>query len=179
MDLDEHLDADVIGQRMQLDQFDGAERRCDEQHTIGAHQAGVAHIVSADREVFAQHRQRHCCACGLQVGNRAGEELFVSEHRQRCCTTSGIGLGKQRRIEIDVERTLRRRASFDLADHGEFSARHRGAQRPRETAHRSALRCLFDQRLNGALIERGNFAMTNQYSIEIRSHVRADVSGCC
>ena len=56
VDLDEHVEADLAGQLMEVGELGVVERGGDQQHAVGAHDAGVAHVAGIDREVLAQHR---------------------------------------------------------------------------------------------------------------------------
>ena len=56
VDLDEHVEADLAGQLMEVGELGVVERGGDQQHAIGAHEAGVAHVAGVDGEVLAQHR---------------------------------------------------------------------------------------------------------------------------
>ena len=58
VDLDEHVEAELDGELVELDQLAPVERGGDQQHGVGAHQPGVGDVVGGDREVLAQHRQR-------------------------------------------------------------------------------------------------------------------------
>ena len=58
VDLDEHVEAELDGELVELDQLEAVERGGDQQHGVGAHQPGVGDVVRGDREVLAQHGQR-------------------------------------------------------------------------------------------------------------------------
>ena len=58
MDLDQNVESDLGSQAVQIGEFLGAEGSSDQQHTIGAHQAGIEYVTSIDGEILAQHRNR-------------------------------------------------------------------------------------------------------------------------
>jgi hypothetical protein len=45
VDLNEHLEADCVAGSRERPQLVPIERRGDQQHTVGAHQPGVEHVV--------------------------------------------------------------------------------------------------------------------------------------
>ena len=49
VDLDEHVEADLDGERVELDQLGRLERGGDQQHAVGAHQPGVDDVVQRRR----------------------------------------------------------------------------------------------------------------------------------
>ena len=63
VDLDERVEPELGGQRRgsRASSLVG-ERGGDEQHRVGAHQAGVADVGAGDGEVLAQHGQRRLAA---------------------------------------------------------------------------------------------------------------------
>lgn len=58
VNLDQGIEADAPGEIQERHKFALIKCSGDEQYAIGAHEAGIAHIMSADREVLAQYRQR-------------------------------------------------------------------------------------------------------------------------
>ena len=59
------------------------ERGDDQQHGVGAHQPGVAHVVRRDGEVLAQHRQpAHGPGRGESAGEPPKNSPSVSTDRQ-------------------------------------------------------------------------------------------------
>ncbi len=126
VDLDEHVEAELDGERVELDQLDALEGGGDQQHGVGAHQPGVDDVERRHREVLAQHRQRRRGPGCLEVGRRAAEELLVGEHRQARRAAGGVLGGDAGRVEVGVEGALRRGAALDLGDHRQPRCSARG-----------------------------------------------------
>ena len=120
--------------RWKSTQLGVVERGDDQQHAVGAHQPGVAHVGGADREVLAQHRQRARGPGRWQVGDRAAEELLVGEHRQararrrrRTPRASAAGSRSASRSPFDGERRL---ISVITASPSEPTQRGAGSRAP-------------------------------------------------
>ena len=56
--LDEHVEAELAGEGVEVDELVVVEGRHDEQHGVGAHDPGAHHVPGIDREVLAEHGQR-------------------------------------------------------------------------------------------------------------------------
>ena len=100
VDLDEHGEAEIGGQGVELGELGGVEGGHDEQHGVGAHQAGVGDVAGVDGEVLAHHRQRRRGPGRAQVVGRPGEELLVGEHREAGRAPGLVGRGQRRRVEV-------------------------------------------------------------------------------
>ena len=68
VDLNEGIKTDTTGEVQERHKFALIKCGCDEQHAIGSHEAGIAHIMSADREVLAQYRQRTGLSRSDEIG---------------------------------------------------------------------------------------------------------------
>ena len=112
------------------------ERRDDEQHQVGAVRAGLVHLVGAEHEVLAQHRNLHCGAHCVQVVERAAEAPLLGQHADHPRATGLVFAGQPRRVVDRGERALRRAAALDLgddADAGRAQRRERvGRRTPRQ-----------------------------------------------
>ena len=78
----------------------GAQGGDDQEHGVGAHEPGVAHIGGADGEVLAQDRQLHRRTGFGQVVGGTAEKLGVGQYRQAGGPAAGVSLGQQRRLEV-------------------------------------------------------------------------------
>ena len=94
---------------------------------------GVAHVVRADGEVLAQHRQADRGPGGDQVGGRAAEPALVGEHRQAggaarlvLARRAPPGRGRAARAPLDGERRF-----TSLITPRPSAAPQRGAEPPR------------------------------------------------
>jgi len=70
------------GEAVELTHLGGPEGGDDQQHAVGPHDPGVAHVVGADGEVLAQQREGGHRPRRPQIGDRATEVVVVGEHRQ-------------------------------------------------------------------------------------------------
>ena len=140
------------------------ERRGDQQHRVGAHQPRVDHVELAHREVLADHGQAARVAGLLEVGDGPAEVGLVREHRQTRRTARFVRRGQHRRVEPDVQVTLRRRAPLDLGDHGEFGM---AGQRGAESAGRSEARGDFDEIVDVTIVGGRPGPMVVENAIEV------------
>ena len=74
------------------------QRGDDQQHEIGAVRPCLVHLVRADDEVLAQHRDVDRGADRVQVGQRAAEPAALGEHRDRPRAAGRVHPGQRRRV---------------------------------------------------------------------------------
>jgi hypothetical protein len=67
VNLDKRIKPDGMGQLQKRFEFGLVKSGGDEQHAVGSHDAGIAHVSSTDGEVFAQHRERARGAGGNKI----------------------------------------------------------------------------------------------------------------
>jgi hypothetical protein len=67
VNLDKCIKPDGMGQLQKRFEFGLVESGGDEQHAVGSHDAGIAHVASTDGEVFAQDRERARGAGGNKI----------------------------------------------------------------------------------------------------------------
>ena len=102
------------------------ERGDDEQDDVGAVGAGLVHLVAADDEVLAQHRDVDDGADGVEVGQRAAEAAPLGEHADDA-GAAGLVLAGERGGVGDVgQRALGRAAALDLGDDADAGRAQRG-----------------------------------------------------
>ena len=108
-----------------------------------------------------------------QVGRRAAEELAVGEDGERSRTAVLVGARQLLRVQVGLERALRRRAALDLGDDGQPAEPARGSQRraeaPRGRGRRGLLRRA-DQRRERAGIGRRPLAVGPQDAVQVGGH---------
>ena len=117
-----------LGQSDQIGQFGVTQRGHDQQDGVGPHEAGVAHVEGAHREVLAQHGQRAGRPGGFEIGPAPPEELLVGEDGQARRATGFVVTGHRGRIEGGVEVAPGRRPALDLGDDGHPPCRPAGLQ---------------------------------------------------
>ena len=136
--LDEHTETEAIGERVQIgEQRVVRDRGRDQQDRVGTDRARLVHLHLVDREVLAQHRQLGVLAGDLQIGDGTAEVRRVGEHREGGRAAVLVRLGRRGRIEVEGERTLRRRTTLDLGDHRDVAVG--AAERTAERAGRRRL----------------------------------------
>ena len=109
------------------------QRRDDQQHEVGAVRAGLVHLVRADDEVLAQHRDVDGGAHRVEVVERAAEPAPLGEHadrRARRPPRSRRPARPGRRSSASAP--LRRAGALHLGDHGDAGRPERGVRVQRE-----------------------------------------------
>ena len=168
MDLDEHVEPELGGERVQVAQLALVERGDDEQHAVGAHQPGVADVEGGDGEVLAQHGQLRAGARRREVGRRPAEELPVGEHREggRAAVLVGAGQLSGSRSgwsgPFDGDRRL---TSAMTASRPSPLAARSAAPKPRAGADAAAS----SAELTNAGSERGSAAARSRWARRMRS----------
>ena len=82
VDLHESRQGDRLGKLMKLGQLVSVQQRHDEQHGVGAHDAGVVDVGRGDGEVLAQYGHVYSRPHLLEVPPATTEMRLVGEHRQ-------------------------------------------------------------------------------------------------
>ncbi len=125
MHLDEHVEIELAGLRVQLGQRRRLERRDDEQDRVGLPGRGLHHLVRVDDEVLAQDRDLHGGAGAAQIGEVAPEVRLVGEDRDAGGTAGLVGLHDLLDLEVLPDAAGRGRAALVFGDHGHARAQQR------------------------------------------------------
>jgi hypothetical protein len=126
---------DAVEQRVQRVLL---QRGDDQQHQVGAVRPRLVHLVRADHEVLAQHRDVHHGAHGSEVGERSAEPALLGEHADHARPAFGIGRGEVGGVGDGRQVTLRRAAPLHLGDHADARGPERGHHVPRRRGRRGA-----------------------------------------
>ncbi|CAB4578374.1 unannotated protein [freshwater metagenome] len=173
VDLDQCVQSHRPRDTVEFGQLSRRQRRGDQQHAVGPHQAGVENVENVDREVLAQHRQTTGRRCGLEIPDGSPEEFLVGEHREATGSSVPVLVGQDRGIEADGEVALRRRTTFDLGDHAQTFGRidlQSRSEAPCRTHGQTPRR----QVVTIALVALGTPAVPRDDSVEIRRRSAQD-----
>jgi len=102
------VDAQLEGQGHELLEPGLLQGGHDEEHGVGAHEAGVGDVARPHREVLAQHRQGDRRPRFGQVGGRPAEVRFVGQDAQAGGATTLVGQGQRAGEQAREQVTLRR-----------------------------------------------------------------------
>ncbi len=106
--LDQRGQAELVRQGSTRPELVVGQRGGDQQHGVGAHQAGVGHVGPLHGEVLAQHGQAGRLAGRSQVGDRPAEEVDVGQDRQAGGPAGDVVLGHQIGLQARVQIPLGR-----------------------------------------------------------------------
>ncbi len=138
MHLQQHRQAQLARQGHKLDQTLRRQSGCYQEYRVGTGRARLIHLPGVDDKIFAEYRQGHLAADGLDVVQFALEILLVGQHADSICTGCGIGPGDSNGVESLADKPFRRRGFFDLGYQVHASARL-FCQSGEEVSHRRSL----------------------------------------
>ena len=121
--LDQHIQAQVDGDRFQFQHLRIRQGGDDEQDCVGTDRARFDHLVGIDDEIFAQGRQIAGGARLRQILRGTLEKLAVGEHAQAGRAMGRITLRNDGRLEMLAQDAFGRRGFFDLGDDRRLATR--------------------------------------------------------
>ena len=158
MDLDENVDPEREGRRLEFGGAAVVDRGQDDEDTIGAGGARFHHLIGVVHEILAQHRQRACGARLAQIVERALERGAVGQDGKTRCAAGLVGLGQGRRIEMRPDQPLRRARLLDFGDQRIVARREPALDGGGKTARRAGgLGLVHDRRERPLPFRRGDF----------------------